>query len=158
MTAKALETLYLEKHALDYTGAITYYAFVEDNFPASRTASSPSCGSSTCCRSSKTIRWSKREAGGSCNGNSVSLEELIARQRENLNRTFALRARNDRSTTRPRAGWRNMRRELHAATAELAQGIAAIAGPIPALDEAVAAMQSAAESLERERPGLGPAA
>ena len=84
---------------------------------------------------------------GSCSGSSVSLEELIARQRDNLNRTFAL----ERETTVGDAAAKRVARnqaELHAATAEFAQGIAAIAGPIPALEDAVAAMQSATAALE----------
>jgi hypothetical protein len=32
-TARALATLYLEKHKMSYTDSITYYAFVEDNRP-----------------------------------------------------------------------------------------------------------------------------
>ena len=32
LTADALEVLYLEKYSLDYKGAITYYAFAEDNY------------------------------------------------------------------------------------------------------------------------------
>jgi hypothetical protein len=33
LTVRALATLYLEKHQLTYTDGITYYAFVEDNYP-----------------------------------------------------------------------------------------------------------------------------
>ena len=33
VTAEALATLYLEKHRIDYTDGISYYAFVEDNYP-----------------------------------------------------------------------------------------------------------------------------
>jgi len=33
LTARAVATLYLEKHKLSYTDGITYYAFVEDNRP-----------------------------------------------------------------------------------------------------------------------------
>lgn len=32
-TAKTLATLYLEKHEVDYTDALTYYAYVDDNYP-----------------------------------------------------------------------------------------------------------------------------
>ena len=34
LTAQGLVTLYLEKHQLSFTDAITYYAFAEDNYPA----------------------------------------------------------------------------------------------------------------------------
>ena len=96
--------------------------------PRSRTGWSPSCGSSTSFRSSRSISSSKAE--GSCCGSSVSLEELIARQRDNLNRTFAL----EREPAIDDAAAKRLARyegELHAATAEFAQGIAAIAGPDP---------------------------
>ena len=33
VTAQGLVTLYLEKHKLTFTDAITYYAFAEDNYP-----------------------------------------------------------------------------------------------------------------------------
>ncbi len=87
-TAAALETLYLEKHSLDYKGAITYYAFVEDNYsPKPHRVVSD-------LRFIDILPFKQDyqfvEGEGSCNGSSVSLEELIARQRDNLNRTFAL--------------------------------------------------------------------
>ena len=34
VTADELATLYLEKHTLNFTDAAMYYAFVEDNYPA----------------------------------------------------------------------------------------------------------------------------
>ena len=88
LTAAALETLYLEKYSLDYKGAITYYAFVEDNYsPKPHRVVSD-------LRFIDILPFKQEyqfvEGEGSCNGSSVSLEELIARQRDNLNRTFAL--------------------------------------------------------------------
>ena len=69
----------------------------------SRTASSRSCGSSTSFRTSKNIRLVEGE--GTCSGSSTTLEELIARQRVNLNRTFALeRDQIGRRRNRPAAG------------------------------------------------------
>ena len=145
VTAQALETLYLEKHSLDYTGAITYYAFVEDNYPPKphRVVSE--------LRFIDIVPFKQDyqlvDGEGSCNGSSVSLEELIARQRENLNRTFAL----ERETSVDDAAARRLAKyesELHAAAAEFAEGLAGIAGPIPALENAVTAMESAKTSLE----------
>ncbi len=145
LTAAALETLYLEKHSLDFKGAITYYAFVEDNHPQKphRVVSD--------LRFIDILPFKQDyqfvEGEGSCNGSSVSLEELIARQRDNLNRTFALErepALSDGDAKR----LAKYQGELHAATDEFAQGIAALAGPVPALEQAVAAMQSATTALE----------
>ena len=141
-----IETLYLEKHKLDFTDAITYYAFVEDNYPPRPHRVVSELRFIDILPFKQDYQWCEGEAGGSCNG-SVSLEELIARQRVNLNRTFAL----ERETVGGRRGRGRLarfERELHAATAEFAEGLAAIAGPIPALDEAVAAMQSASSSLD----------
>ncbi|HKI18057.1 MAG TPA: DUF4175 family protein, partial [Isosphaeraceae bacterium] len=144
VTAEGLATLYLEKHKLSFTDAITYYAFVEDNYPAKphRVV--------TELRYIDILPYKQAyelvEGGGTCNGSSVTLEELIARQRVNLNRTFAFES--DQTvgdeTARRLA---KFEQELAAVTAEFAEGMAAIAGPIPALDQAVTAMRSATELL-----------
>ena len=83
---RALTMLYLEKHKLTYTDNITYHAFVEDNRPDAAAprgfrasihrhpavqAGLPVCG-----------RW------GNVKRQLSNLEELIARQRSVLNRTF----------------------------------------------------------------------
>ncbi len=144
VTAGGLATLYLEKHKLSFTDAITYYAFVEDNYPPKphRVV--------TELRYIDILPYKQAyelvAGGGTCNGASISLEELIARQRVNLNRTFAFES--DQTVADETA--RRLARfeeELAAATAEFAEGMAAIAGPIPALDQAVAAMRSATELL-----------
>ncbi len=144
VTAEGLATLYLEKHKLNFTDAITYYAFVEDNYPAKTHRVV------TELRYIDILPYKQAyelvEGGGTCCGSSVTLEELIARQRVNLNRTFAFE-------TDQTVGAETVRRlakfeqELAAATAEFAEGMAAIAGPIPALDQAVTAMTSATELL-----------
>ena len=146
LTAKALETLYLEKHAVDYHAAITYYAFAEDNYPAKPHRVVSELRFIDILPFKQEYQFLDGEGEGSCNGSSTSLEELIARQRDNLNRTFALE-RDPAVPENAAARLAKYEGELHAATAEFAQGIAAIAGPIPALDEAVAAMQSAQTSL-----------
>jgi len=147
LTARALETLYLEKHAIDYPAAITYYAFAEDNFPEKPHRVVSELRFIDILPFKQEYQFLDSEGEGSCNGSSTSLEELIARQRENLNRTFALE-RDPAVEDAAAARLAKYEGELHAATAELAQGIAKIAGPIPALDEAVAAMQSAHDSLK----------
>ncbi len=144
VTAEGLATLYLEKHKLSYTDAITYYAFVEDNYPAKphRVV--------TELRYIDILPYKQAyelvEGGGTCCGSSVTLEELIARQRVNLNRTFAFEKDQTvgAETARRLA---KFEQELATATAEFAEGMAAIGGPIPALDQAVIAMTSAMELL-----------
>ena len=144
LTASALEVLYLEKYPLDYKGAITYYAFAEDNYPPKPHRVVSDLRFIDILPYKQEYQFVPGE--GSCNGSSTSLEELIARQRDNLNRTFTL----ERASPIDLAAAGRLAKyegELHAATAEFAQGFAAIAGPIPALDEAVAAMQSAQTAL-----------
>ena len=106
-TATALETLYVEKYALDYQGAITYYAFAEDNYSHKphRVVSE--------LRFIDILPFKQDyqfvEGEGSCNGNSTSLEELITRQRENLNRTFVRWLKRLRWTRLPQGGLRSIR-------------------------------------------------
>jgi Domain of unknown function (DUF4175) len=147
LTAAALETLYLEKHSLDFKGAITYYAFVEDNYSPKPHRVVSDLRFIDILPFKQDYEFAEGEGSGSCNGGSVSLEELIARQRDNLNRTCAL----ERASGVDDAAAKRLARyqgELQAATAEFAQGIAAIAGPVPALEKAVEEMKSAATALE----------
>jgi hypothetical protein len=143
VTAQGLVTLYLEKHKLSFTDAITYYATVDDNYPPQPHRAQ------TELRFIDILPYKQEyqlvEGGGTCSG-SVSLEELIARQRVNLSRTFALEKEQtiDDSTSRRLA---RAEEELASATAEFAAGIRSIAGPILALDNAAAAMKTATESL-----------
>jgi hypothetical protein len=81
---------------------------------------------------------------------------LIARQRSNLNRTFA-------QSEQPKIDVNTVRRlaktqhELVAVTTEFTEGIEAIAGPIPVLHEAIEAMESAATNLDNRlvKPAKG---
>jgi len=144
VTAEALATLYLEKHQVDYKDGISYYAFALDNYPPEphRVVSE--------LRFIDIIPYKQAyqvvEGEGSCNGSSITLEELIARQRTNLNRTFGLER--DRSVDGAAARrLATFEEELAAATAEFAGGLKAIGGPMPALDKAISAMRSATASL-----------
>ena len=152
-TAAALETLYLEKHSLDYKGAITYYAFAEDNYPPKphRVVSD--------LRFIDILPFKQEyqfvEGEGLLQrqlGFPRGIDRPAARQSESHLRA---RARNGGR----RRGCRRLAKyegELHAATAEFAQGIAAIAGPIPALEEAVD--RDAVGRDVRSRPRTLPAA
>ncbi len=140
--------LALEEHALSFQDAITYYAFAEDNRPGQPQRATTELQFID-------IRPFKREyqivqgGGGCCHGASVTLEELIARQRLNLQRTFR---QSDQAPADPEAGQRlgKTERELAAATEEFTAGMEQRAGgPIPALHEALQAMQTAAAALER---------
>jgi DNA repair exonuclease SbcCD ATPase subunit len=75
---------------------------------------------------------------------------LIARQRDNLKRTFALseQANPDARTVAKLA---QAERELSEVAAEFTAGLEARAGPVPCLHEAISAMQSATEALARQQ-------
>jgi hypothetical protein len=83
-------------------------------------------------------------------GCSTTLEELIARQRENLSRTFrqSEEAVPNAATVRRLA---KTERELAEATAEFTAGIEQRAGPVPCLHEAQEAMEAAAAALEKQQ-------
>jgi hypothetical protein len=144
----------LEEHTLSFQDAISYYAFAEDNKPGSPQRATTELQFID-------IRPFKREyqvvkgEGCCCNGNSVTLEELITRQRANLQRTFvqAEQTAADAEVVRKLAG---TERELVSVTEEFMQGMEARAGaPIPALHEALEAMTTAAWALEEKRLPAG---
>jgi len=144
VTAQALATLYLEKHQIDYRVGISYYAFVVDNYPPEphRVVSE--------LRFIDILPFKqqyKLVEGEGPSESSLSLEELIARQRVNLNRTFVLER--DRSIDNAAAmRLATFEEELAAATTEFSEGLKANGAQIPALDEAVGAMRSATLSLD----------
>ena len=153
VTAEGLATLYLEKHKLSFTDAITYYAFVEDNFPP------------TPHRVVSELRYIdilpykqayKFVEGGGSGASSLSLEELIARQRMNLNRTFLLER--DRSIGEAAVmRLATFEEELAEATEEFSEGLKANGGNVQALDDAASAMRSATLSLDaKELPAARP--
>ena len=91
LTADALATLYLEKHKLGFPDAITYYAFAEDNYPAKPHRVVSELRYIDILPFKHVYRFVEGEEGSS--ERSLTLEELIARQRVNLSRTFVLEAR-----------------------------------------------------------------
>jgi len=150
VTAEALATLYLEKHQVDYTDGLTYYAYALDNYPP------------TPHRTTTELRFidilpfrqefQLCEGGGTCNGSSVTLEELILRQRTNLNRTFA--ASEDPGFA-PGSAKKiaAAERELAGLTADFTHRMEEKFGPIPSLHEAADAMLSASAALEKADAG-----
>ena len=144
LTAELLTTLYLEKHPLNFTDSLTYFAFAEDNKPGSPN------------RATTDLRYidilpyrqdySMSEGEGACNGNSVTLSELIARERVILSRTFS-RADDERVDAETVKRLADAQAAVLDATSEFAEGIKQRFGPEPALDEAVNAMQAAGQAL-----------
>ena len=143
-SAEALATLYLEGHKLTYADSLSYRAFVEDNrAPEPRRAS-------TELRFIDILPYKQAfqftEGGGSSNGTSVTLEELIGRQRKALNRALA------HAEDRPVEGKVSDRLSKEEAglafvTAEFASKLASEFGPISPLSEAAQDMEAATVSL-----------
>jgi hypothetical protein len=79
---------------------------------------------------------------------------LIARQRDNLKRTFALSEQSN-PDARAMEKLAQAERELSEAATEFTAGIEVRAGPVPCLHEAISAMRSATEALVRQH--LSPA-
>jgi hypothetical protein len=145
LSAQLRKTLALEDLPIDYQTGITYYAFVEDNHP------SPPHRTTTDLRYLDIIPFEQSfqmKEGKPCSGNCLSLEELIGRQRQNLGRTFAQaeEPKVDRETTDRLA---KAEKALAATTEEFTHALESAFGPVPALHEALAAMQAATEALAR---------
>ena len=147
LTAQALATLYLEKHAIHFKDGITYHAFAIDNDPSGPHRVVSELRFIDILPFKQAYRLVDGESPGE---DSLTLEELIARQRVNLSRTFVLER--DRSIADAAAmRLATFEEELAIATAEFVQGLAVNAGPISSLDEALAAMRSATRALDAKK-------
>ena len=142
---EALSTLFLENHKLSYADGLTYHAFVEDNrVPDPQRVT-------TELRYIDILLYKQAyqmmEGGGTSNGSSLTLEELIVRQRRALNRAFA--HVDDRSVD-PKVADRLSKEEaeLALATGEFAQALASEFGTISPLDNATRSMESATVALD----------
>ncbi len=148
VTAQALATLYLEKHQIAYPDEISYYAFVLDNYPPQAHRVVSEMRFIDILPYKQEYQFMDGE-GGEPSAGSLSLEELIARQRVNLSRTFVLEG--DRSIDKAAAmKLATFEEELASATTEFSDGLKARGINIPALDEAASAMRSATDALDRK--------
>jgi hypothetical protein len=140
--------LELESLNVTYRDAITYYAFAEDQyFSEIRRTTTPLRYIDI--RPYK-MSFQLAEGGGSCNGNSASLEELIHRQRQILGQSFD--ARHSLPSAKPDfQGLAATQSELLEVTQEFAAGIEQRAGPVLSLSAAVAAMEQATKSLTEQQ-------
>ncbi len=145
-SVESLATLYLEKHRLAFTDSLSYRGFVEDNRPGTPLLAS------TELRFIDILPYKlayQMAEGGACDGSSVTLEELIARQRRALNRTFA---HADDGTVDPAVADRlsQAQAELALATEEFAKGLIAQFGGVPPLQEACQSMRMATVALAQK--------
>jgi hypothetical protein len=141
------KVLELEVLEVTYKNAITYYAYAEDNyFGETRRTTTPLRYIDI--RPFKMAFQVVEGEGGSCNGCSVTLEELIVRQRQNLSQSFAVRDQSpvDQETVE-RLG--AAQAELLEKTREFSDGIQQMAGPILTLSAAVDAMEQAVKSFAK---------
>ncbi len=139
----------LEEHRLTIQDAVTYYAFAEDNyFDQPRRTTTP--------LRFIDIRPYKMEfqiadsdgGGESSDGSSVTLEELISRQRQALSQAF-------QSSQQPTAKETISRlvegqEEILDATFEFSSGMAERGAEVPSLDEAILHMDTAIDALNAQ--------
>ena len=108
VTAQVLATLYLEKHQIAYPDAISYYAFAVDNYPTQPHRIVSELRFIDILPYKQEYQFVEGQEGEP-SPSSLSLEELIARQRVNLSRTFVLEG--DRSINEKAAmSWRRSRK------------------------------------------------
>lgn len=153
------ETLLLEKYQATPTSSVTYYAFAEDNYPSGA-------------RRTETdlryidIRPFQREynlAEGAANdngGESTTLDELIARQRFNLNRSTRLARRQPTDRTPPEDPIRitTFEEALAGMVREFTEGLEGVVGArVEPLHQAEEAMLAAVDALDRGRNDRSPA-
>jgi Domain of unknown function (DUF4175) len=139
-----LTTLYLEKHKLSIADSLSYQAFVEDNrVPSPQRVTSE-------LRFIDILPYKQDyqlvDGGLPSNGSSVTLEELILRQRVALNRTLA-HAEDKPVDDKVADRLSKDEAELAFATEEFAAKLASQFGPINPLDDAAKAMQAATVTL-----------
>ncbi|MBS0262865.1 MAG: hypothetical protein JSS02_13005 [Planctomycetes bacterium] len=140
------EVLELESQALTHKSAITYYAYAEDNyFGTPRRTTTPLRYIDI--RPYKLAYQLQEGDGSCCNGSSVTLEELIHRQRQQLTQTFAAReapAPDSEVNSRLSAA----QSELLEVTREFTAGIEQKLGPVLPLSAAVMAMERTVQALD----------
>jgi Domain of unknown function (DUF4175) len=146
LSMEAMATLYLEKHPLTYSDSVTYRAFVEDNRSPSPHRVSTEFRFIDVVPYKQDFQFSDGGSGGASSKTSVTLEELIERQRRALNRAFA---HTDDRPVEEKVADRLSKEEAELAfiTGEFADKLKTEFGPISPLEEAAQAMSKATVSL-----------
>jgi hypothetical protein len=141
--------LMLEDHDVTFRDAVMYYAFAEDRYFGETRRTTTPLRFIDIRPFKRAFRQSDSEGeGGACSG-SLTLEELIARQRHTLSLTFA--AAHPQTKASPKLVNRLLisQTEIREATAEFAAGLADIGAPITELDAATGQMAFATDSLAK---------
>ena len=150
--ALAEQVLMLEQFLLTQKDCVAYYAFAEDNHPGTPQRRRRTCDSSTSARSGALTAWSMPpgRSGSARERDLIFLDEVIARQRFNLNQTMRLethsKARLDLAEVETVAAFEN---KLATQTHDLADFLAGLGVDGAAiLSQAEEAMLSAVDSLQ----------
>lgn len=140
-------TMLLEKFSLTQQDSVNYFAFAEDNyFGKPRRVVTPLRFIDI--RPYK-IAYQIIDSNCSCKGCSVTLEELITRQRQTLSQTFAVQEqKNLTNEIASRLG--TAEKEILEATTELAEGLKDRGADVLSLDFAVRHLEKAVSALETE--------
>lgn len=143
-TFRLSSMLMLENHRLTHQDAVTYYAFAEDNYFGQPRRATTALRFIDIRPYKLQFQVVDQPGGGSCNG-SVTLEELITRQRQGLSQAFQAQQEPTKETAL-RLG--EAQKELLDATIEFAAGLADLGADVPMLDDAANHMQAATKALE----------
>jgi Domain of unknown function (DUF4175) len=148
VTFKLESVLALEEYPLTHRDSITYYAFAEDNHPNSPQRAMTDLQFIDIRPYKRAYQFVEGQDGPRQKDTSVTLEELIHRQRANLNKTFHYA---DQKPVEKRVAQRlaKTEHELAAATNEFRTGLEERVGPVPTLQEAEDAMNQAAQALDQ---------
>lgn len=143
--SRVAKTLLLEDFGLTHQDAVTYFAFAEDNyFGQPRRTITPLRFIDI--RPYKLSFQVVESNCPPCNGSSVTLEELITRQRQGL--TQAFQASQQSPVKEVTSKLSEAQEELLDATVEFAEGMAARGADLPSLKEAIKHMETAIEALD----------
>jgi hypothetical protein len=143
--SRVAKTLLLEDFGLTHQDAVTYYAFAEDNyFGQPRRTITPLRFIDI--RPYKMSFQVVESNCPPCNGSSVTLEELITRQRQGLTQAFQASQQSPAKDVTSKLS--EAQEELLDATVEFAEGMAARGADLPSLKEAIKHMETAIEALD----------
>ncbi len=161
-TAVSLEeVLLLETLAATPLDSITYYAFAEDNFPGTPRRTETDLRYIDLRVFKREYKLAEPGSGEGDPGELIALDELIARQRVNLNRAkrLARHKPTDRTEAEDPIKIAGAEEALITLTKEFTEGIEALADArVDALHKALDAMQASLDSLDRGRNDEAPPA
>ena len=155
------EVLLLETLAATPQDSVTYYAFAEDNFPGTPRRTETDLRYIDLRAFKREYKLAEPASGDGDPLELITLDELIARQRVNLNRATRLARRRptDRAEADDPLKIAGFEESLLTLTKEFTEGIEALADArVDALHKAIDAMQASMDALDRSRNAEAPPA